>query len=281
MSDRYINMKNKKVILVTGASSGMGRDTVIKLLQRGHTVYAAARRTEKMKQLDMLGARVVKMDITHKTDCEKLIRQIEEEEGRLDVLVNNAGFGLYGAVEDTTIEDARYQFEVNIFGLARITQLALPMMRSQGSGTIINISSMGGKMYTALGAWYHATKHALEGWSDCLRIELKQFNINVVVVEPGIIATEFGNVVSKPMLQRSGHTVYGKLAKAVSEILDASYKKGDATPVGVLGKLIADIAEKKAPRTRYVKGKMAKPLIWIRKYMGDQIFDKALMSRIK
>lgn len=132
------------------------------------------------------------------------------------MLVNNAGFGCYGAVEDTPINDARYQFEVNLFGLARLTQLLLPKMREKGAGKIINMSSMGGKMYTPLGAWYHASKHALEGWSDCLRLELAQFGIDVVIIEPGAIKTEFGDVMAAPMLERSGSGAYSAIAQKMA-----------------------------------------------------------------
>jgi short-subunit dehydrogenase len=120
------------------------------------------------------------------------VDQINGGRGGVDILINNAGFGMCGAVEDTTLDDARYQFEVNLFGLACLTQLVLPHIREQRSGKIVNISSMGSKIYTLFGAWYHATKHAVEGWSDCLRIELQPFGIDVIVIEPGLIATEFG-----------------------------------------------------------------------------------------
>ena len=208
-------MKNQQVALVTGASSGIGKEIAKKLLQDGLVVYVAARRLEKMQDLEKLGAKALKMDITQEADITSVVEQISLEQGGVDVLVNNAGFGSYGAVEDTPIDDARYQFEVNLFGLAALTQKVLPYMREQGSGKIINISSMGGKIYTPLGAWYHATKHALEGWSDCLRLELEPFGIDVVIVEPGIINTEFGDVMTGPMMERSGNSAYAKLAKAM------------------------------------------------------------------
>lgn len=172
------------IILVTGASSGIGKATALRLLQQGHTVYVAARRLEAMQELQAHGAISLRMDITQEADIKAVVQRITQEYGGVDVLVNNAGFGMYGSVEETTIEDARYQFEVNLFGMARLTQLLIPSMRARGKGTIINLSSMGGKIYTPLGAWYHATKHAVEGWSDCLRIELQQFGIHVVVIDP-------------------------------------------------------------------------------------------------
>ena len=182
-------MKMNKVILITGASSGIGKETAKKLISEGHTVYVSARRVDKMDDLVQIGARSIKMDITIDEDIKNAVETVLKEKGRIDVLVNNAGYAIYGAMEDTSIEDARRQFEVNLFGLARITQLVLPSMRNEKSGTIINMSSMGGKIYIPFGSWYHGTKHALEGWSDCMRTELKDFGIKVVIIEPGGIKT--------------------------------------------------------------------------------------------
>ncbi|MCY4632312.1 MAG: SDR family NAD(P)-dependent oxidoreductase, partial [bacterium] len=168
-----------KIILITGASAGLGRETAVLLAEQGHTVYAGARRADRMADLAEVGITAVAMDVTTAGDTERAVNQVIEAEGRIDVLINNAGFGLYGPVEDIPLDDARYQFEVNIFGLAHLTQLVLPHMRAQGSGRIVNISSMVGKVFTPLGAWYIATKHALEGWSDCLRLEAAPFGIQV------------------------------------------------------------------------------------------------------
>jgi len=272
---------NKNVILITGASSGIGKITAMQLIKEGHIVYGAARRIEKMNDLIEEGGHAIQMDVTDETQMEQAVNQIINEQGKIDVLVNNAGYAIYGAVEDTTIADARRQFEVNIFGLARMTQLVLPHMRAAKSGKIINISSMGGKMYTPLGAWYHGTKHALEGWSDCLRLELKQFGIDVVIIEPGIIATEFGDVMTKPMLERSGKGNYSKLANAVAASTKESYEQGGGSSPNVIANVISKAVKSKKPKTRYVAGKMAKPLMFIRKYFGDRIFDKALMSQVK
>ena len=148
------------------------------------------------------------MDVTKTGDNERVVGRIIENEGRIDVLINNAGFGLYGPVEDIPINDARYQFEVNLFGLAHLTQLVLPHMRAHGSGRIVNISSMVGKIYAPLGAWYHATKHALEGWSDSLRLETAPFNIQVVLIEPGAIKTEFGGMIGPQLKKYLGNSAY-------------------------------------------------------------------------
>jgi NAD(P)-dependent dehydrogenase (short-subunit alcohol dehydrogenase family) len=235
-----------------------------------------------MEDLRALGAIPLKMDITVEEDVVAAVKQVQAMHGGIDVLVNNAGFGMYGSMEESTIDDARYQFDVNLFGMARLTQLALPAMRKKGAGTIINISSMGGKIYTPLGSWYHATKHAVEGWSDCLRIELAPFGIHVVIIEPGAIATEWGNVMLDPMLKRSGHGPYQALAQAMAKAMRSSYgKEGSASPPSVVADAILQAVRARRPKTRYVMGKLAKPLLFIRKYFGDRVFDMAIMSQAK
>jgi NAD(P)-dependent dehydrogenase (short-subunit alcohol dehydrogenase family) len=272
----------KKVILITGASSGMGKATALKLIEEGHVVYGAARRVEKMQDLVDKGGHALKTDMTDHDSIVKGVELVVREQGRIDVLVNNAGYAIYGAVEDTTMEDARRQLEVNLFGLAAITKEVLPLMRKRRSGKIINITSMGGKIYTPLGAWYHASKHALEGWSDCLRIETKQFGIDVVVIEPGLIATEFGEVMFQPMMDRSGKGPYANIVESLVKATEASYKKkGSTSPAFVIANIISKAVMAKKPKTRYVGGKMARPLMFMRKYLGDRIFDKAIMSQVK
>ena len=268
--------------MVTGASSGIGKATALQLIKEGHTVYGAARRVEKMQDLVDAGGNSLQMDVTVDADMEKGIAHIIEKEGRIDVLINNAGYAIYGSVEETSIDDARRQFEVNIFGLARVTQLVLPHMRQQGSGQIINVSSMGGRIYTPLGAWYHGTKHALEGWSDCLRLEVKQFGIDVVVIRPGAIATEFGDVMIGPMLERSGEGPYEAIAQSMANSVRDSYGKENASsPPSVIAKTISKAVNASKPKTRYTAGKLAKPLVFVRNYFGDRFFDWAISSQLK
>ena len=269
-----------QVILITGASSGMGRNSAIDLAREGHTVYGAARRLEKLKELESHGVRPIGMDITKEDQVRSAVEQVIAEEGRIDVLVNNAGFGMYGAVEDTSIDDARYQFEVNLFGLARLTQLVLPHMREQRHGKIINISSVGGRIYTPLGAWYHATKHALEGWSDSLRLETKEFGVDVVVVQPGLIETEFGDVLLDPMIERSGSGAYAELAHEIKRATEENYAGNNGSPSSVISRTIRRIVETNKPRTRYAVGKLAKPLLFMRKFLGDRMFDRVIMSQV-
>lgn len=269
-----------KTALVTGGSSGIGKETARRLAADGHKVYAAARRVEKMADLEALGITPLQMDITKDEDVVRVVDRIAAERGGIEVLVNNAGFATYGAMEDTSIDDARYQFEVNLFGLARLTQLALPYMREKRAGTIVNISSMGGKIYTPLGAWYHATKHALEGWSDCLRFELAPFGIDVVIIEPGLIKTEFGDVMVGPMLERSGKTVYASMAKRIAEATNNTYEGGAHSLPSVVSDAISDAVRAKRPKTRYAVGRMAQSSIWARTYLGDRAFDWVLRSRM-
>ncbi len=269
----------KKVAIITGASSGMGKSTAHNLKAQGYTVYGAARRVERMKDLEETGMKTLYLDLTEDASIEAAVNAVLEEEGRIDVLVNNAGYGSYGSVEEVPIEEAKRQFEVNLFGLARITQLVLPSMRQQGSGRIVNISSMGGKIYTPMGAWYHATKFALEGWSDCLRVELKQFGIDVVVVEPGGIQTEWGDIAMDGLKKISGEGPYADMVSKVVGGLEAS--KDKLTAVEVLGKEIAKAASENKPKTRYLKGYMAKPLVTLRRWLSDSMFDKLLLSQFK
>jgi len=209
----------KKIVLVTGASSGIGQATAVLLNKKGYLVYAAARRIEKMKHLEDQGIRTIKMDVTCDDEMVAGVDKIMQEQGRIDILVNNAGYGSYGAIEDVPLAEAHRQFEVNVFGLARLCQLALPHMRKNHYGKIVNISSMGGKLHTPLGGWYHSTKYALEGLSDCLRLEVQEFGVDVIIIEPGIIKSEWGDIAIDAMLNTSGHTAYCPLAQAEARMV--------------------------------------------------------------
>jgi short-subunit dehydrogenase len=270
-----------KIALITRASSGMGKSTAGILKNQGSKVYGVARRLEGMQDLKGEGVSIISLDLTKDESIVNCVNEIIEKEGRLDILINNAGYGSYGAIEDLSIEEAKRQFEVNIFGLARITQLVLPKMRENKYGRIVNISSMGGKVYTPLGAWYHATKHALEGWSDCLRLEVKPFGIDVTIVEPGGIKTHWGTIAAENLIKTSGVGVYSKFANKVADGMIKMYSSNSLTNVDALGSVIAKAATDKKPKTRYVKGYMAKPALMIRKWFGDRVFDKMIMSQFK
>ena len=271
----------KKVILITGASSGIGKDTAISLIKHGHIVYGAARRLEMMQDIIQAGGHAIKMDILKDRNIDDVVNQIINEQNRIDVLINNAGYGLWGAVETISIDEAKRQFDVNIFGLAYLTKKIIPFMREQKSGKIINMSSMGGKVYTPFGAWYHATKYALEGWSDCLRIELKSFGIDVILIEPGVIKTEFQDVMMDSTVERSIGTPYEKKLKALEKATQEMYARGIGSPPSTITKLIIKAINSHNPKRRYVGGLFAKPMLFIKKWFGDKMYEKAIMSQIK
>ena len=270
-----------KVILITGASSGIGKDAALSLIKQGHIVYGAARRISKMKDIVEAGGHSIKMDVLKKEDVDKAVDQVVDEQNRIDILVNNAGYGLWGAVETITIDEAKRQFDVNLFGLAYLTKKVIPLMRNQKSGKIINMSSMGGKVYTPFGAWYHATKYALEGWSDCLRIELKDFGIDVILIEPGVIKTEFQNVMMGSTLKRSLGTPYEKKIRALEKATEKMYARGLGSPPSIITKLISRAIDSQKPRRRYVGGLFAKPMLFIKKWFGDKLYEKAIKSQVK
>lgn len=271
-----------KVIVITGASSGIGKSAALEFLQCGHKVYACARRVEYMTDIVEFGASIHSVDVVNEEQVKNFIDHVIREEGRIDVLINNAGFGLYGAVEDITIERARYQYDVNIFGLAFITKCVLPHMRENRSGRIINISSVGGKVYTPLGAWYHSTKHALEGWSDCLRLELKQFGIQVVLIEPGIIKTDFGNIIANSVRNTSGDGPYSDMANKMIALSNDGYNAtGKGSDPVVVGKTIVKASLTSKPKTRYAVGHLSKLSLFGRWLLSDRMFDWVLLSQLK
>lgn len=271
-----------KTAIVTGASSGIGEATARRLRQLGFTVYAAARRIDRMAALERDGIRVASVDVTDDKSMEDLVERVIKETGRVDVLVNNAGYGSYGAVEDVPLDEARRQFDVNVFGLARLTQLVLPHMRARRSGRIVNVSSIGGKIYEPLGGWYHATKFAVEGLSDSMRVELAPFGIDVVVIEPGGIRTEWGGIAAGSALARSGHTAYGEQAKMVAGLLNAAEANPRLiSPPTVVADAIAKAVTARRPKTRYAVGGGAKPILFTRRVLPDRGFDRLLVAMLR
>jgi short-subunit dehydrogenase len=269
----------KKIILITGASSGMGKVGAKELINEGHIVYCAARTISKMKDLEEIGGMILEMDVSKPETLQEEVDKVISEQGKIDVLWNNAGYGLYGPVEQIPIETAKYQFDVNLFGLAQLTQLVLPHMREQKAGLIINTSSMGGKIYTPLGAWYHATKHAVEGWSDCLRLELKEFGINVVVLEPGLIETGFAAGVEHNFPKETQEGPYKRIVTSLLNSTQNGSMRG-SNPM-VIANTIKKIVNSKNPKTRYLVGRMAKPLVHMRRLLGDKGYDRVILSQIK
>jgi NAD(P)-dependent dehydrogenase (short-subunit alcohol dehydrogenase family) len=278
----YIQKRDKdmkKVALVTGASAGIGEATVTRLIQQGYTTYSAARRLDRMANLENLGAILLPLDLTDDSSIVRAVERIRTEQGRVDVLVNNAGYGSYGAVEDVPLDEARRQFEVNVFGLARLVQLVTPLMRQQGSGKILNVSSIGGKGWEPLGAWYHATKFAVEGFSDCLRMELNPFGIDVIVIEPGGVRTEWGQIALDTLQKASGHTVYGPQAEEKRALFLAA--ANSASHPDVIAREIVKAVQATRPKPRYVVGAHAKPLVFMSTFLPDRFNDWSMGSITK
>ena len=268
-----------RVALVTGASSGIGEQTALRLREADFEVYAVARRLELMQGLADAGVHVFAMDVTDDASMTSGIQRIIEEQGRIDVLVNNAGYGSYGAVEDVPIEEARRQFEVNVFGLARLTQLVTPHMRRVAAEPlaqrcrIVNISSVGGKFYEPLGAWYHATKFAVEGFSDSLRIELAPFGIDVVIIEPGPIRTEWNEISRASLTETSAGGAYEHQAEKVRRVLERADRAATASKPDVVAKKIVSAVLANTPRARYPVGRGAGTLVRARRLLPDAAFD--------
>jgi NAD(P)-dependent dehydrogenase (short-subunit alcohol dehydrogenase family) len=224
--------------------------------------------------------RTLALDLTEPAQIDAVAGCIEAELGAVELLVNNAGYGCYGAMEEIPIAEARRQFEVNLFGLAQLTQRLLPAMRAAGRGRIINVSSMGGRIYLGMGSWYHASKHALEGWSDCLRLELAPFGIAVVVIRPGLIGTEFASVAFEPMLHRSGNGPYGALARSVARALEHAYADHRCSSPELVADTILQACRARCPRTRYAPGRLARPLLLARWLLSDRAFDRLISLQL-
>ena len=268
--------KPRPVVLITGASSGIGHATALALAARGWIVYGAARRVDRMQELEAAGCQVIAMDVTDDASLRAGVDRIIREQRRVDVLVNNAGYGSYGALEDVPIDEAGRQFEVNVFGLARLSQLVIPTMRALGRGRIINVSSIGGRIYEPIGSWYHATKFAVEGLSDSLRIELAPHGIDVVIIQPGPIRTEWNSISRRSAEEYSGAGPYAAQARALVrnyERVDDSPASG--TPEDVAATIVR-AATARRPKTRYATPASAKIVVAARRLLPDRIMDLIL-----
>lgn len=269
---------DKKVILLTGASSGIGYQTAIDLAKAGHTVYAVARRTDRMKPLQALGVTTIHLDVTDEDECRQVVQKVLQREQRIDVLINNAGYGLYGAVEDLPMADARRVFDVNVLGMATMVKYVVPTMRRQRSGLIINISSIGGRVPTYLGSYYHATKFAVEGFSAALRMEVAPFGIKVVAFEPGGIKTEFGAVAAKRLEEVSKGGAYEEEGMITARGIRNQYSGNMLNPPTVISKALVRIVGSRCPRNRYLVGFMAKPIVAMHALLPTCLYNK-LMRR--
>ncbi|HAA14629.1 MAG TPA: short-chain dehydrogenase/reductase [Cytophagales bacterium] len=269
----------KKVIIITGASSGMGKDTALQLIQKSHIVYGGARRKEKMEELVQAGGHALALDVTDQASVAAAVEQVLREQNRIDVLWNNAGYSLTGAMETISYEEAKRQFDVNLFGVAEMSKAVLPTMRKQGTGTIINTSSIGGKMHMPLmQSWYLASKFALEGWSDALRMELEPYGIDVVLIEPGGVATEFMEVMSRDFLDKAKGTAYEEETARIAKGMAKMNTPKNMSPTSVVTDAVLKILDAKKPKTRYVVGKNAKMMLFMRSMLSDRRYDKLMRS---
>ena len=244
----------KQVILITGASSGIGYETAEALARKGHKVYGAARRTEKIAPLEALGVTAIRMDVTDEASLQAGVNAILEKEGRIDVLINNAGYGSFGAIETVPVEEARRQLEVNVFAMARLTQLVLPGMRANRHGRIINISSLAGRMTIPFGGWYNVSKYSVEAFSDALRMETMPFGIKVSIIEPGGIKTDWGTIAAGHLTENTKGTAYEQAAGREAAILRKGYSSNLLSSPSKVARKIVRAATSRRPRLRYRVG---------------------------
>lgn len=272
-------MSSPKTVLITGCSSGIGKATAARLAASGWTVYATARRPETLT--DLTTCRHLALDVTDEASMQAAVDAVLAESGRIDALVNNAGYSLTGAVEALDVADIRREFETNVFGLVRLTQLVLPAMRKQRSGRIVNIGSMGGKLTFPGGGAYHASKYAVEALSDALRFEVSGFGVRVVLIEPGLITTNFEDAALASMdLEADGP--YQAFNQAVAKATSDAYA-GPMAKFGGPPEAVADVVEKaltaKRPKPRYTVTPSAKASIAMRRVLGDRGWDVAMRAQ--
>jgi NADP-dependent 3-hydroxy acid dehydrogenase YdfG len=268
-----------EAVLVTGCSTGIGRATAVRLARSGRHVYATARRLESIEDLRGEGCELLELDVTDEASRAAAVASVEEREGAVGVLVNNAGYSQSGAIETVPLDDVRREFETNVFGLARMCQLVLPRMRAQRSGKIVNVSSMGGKVVFPGGGYYHATKYAVEAISDALRFEVAGFGVDVIVVEPGLIRTQFAETAATSLGEQGDHA-YAAFNAAVGAATIGAYERGGLGRLGGepddVAKTIDRAIRAPRPRTRYPVTPSARLVLLARRLLSDRLWDAAL-----
>ena len=271
-------MDRKRVALVTGASAGIGRAAALALSKRGWIVYGAARRSSLLEELAPQGVRPVVLDVTQSLARQAAIERIRQEEGRLEALVNNAGYGSFGSLEEVPLEEARRQLEVNLLAVAGLIQEVLPLMRQQGGGRIVNLSSVAGQIYAPLGGWYFASKHALEGLSDSLRLELKGQNIKVSLIEPGIIRSQWSDLALDSLQRYSGSGPYAGVCQRTLKFFRWMYASPWSSTPETIARVIVRALESKYPKARYAAPLDAKLMLILKKYLPDWAFELAVRA---
>lgn len=268
-----------KVVLITGASSGIGYTTAELLAKQGHKVYAGARREDRMEPLRALGVTPLTLDVTDRASCLAAAELVKSREGRIDVLVNNAGYGSFGPIEVVPLDEARRQFDVNVFGLAQMIQAVLPTMRDQRTGTVINISSVGGRVTSHFGDWYHASKYAVEALSDALRMEVREFGIEVSVVEPAGIKSEWGGIAADSLEKAGQGTAYAAQTKKSADGMRQQFSNPMfvADPI-TIAKTIGVAVNRRRPKARYLVGAAAKIFVFLHAILPARVFDAMMLK---
>jgi short-subunit dehydrogenase len=281
-----------KAVLITGCSSGIGRATALRLSRSGYKVYASARRPESIEALKQAGCETLALDVTDERSMRTAVDEVEQAEGAVGVLINNAGYSQSGAIETVSLDAARRQFETNVFGLIGLTQLVLPKMRGQRWGKIVNVGSMGGRLSFPGAGHYHATKHALEAVSDAMRYELRGFGIDVILLEPGLIKTEFGHAAAASVAQSqteapvvaegAGEDPYAQFNATVGAVTEGAYDG----PLRLLGsgpdrvaKVIERALRRRRAPTRIKITSSARILIATRRLLSDRTWDAAMRGQ--
>ena len=265
----------QQVVLVTGASSGIGRETAILLAKTGHVVYGAARRLEKLQELSKYGVIPLVLDVTKEYSCQNALQQILNQQGTLDILINNAGYGSYGAVEDVPLTEAQRQLDVNVFGAIQLTQMVLPLFRRQHRGRVIMISSIAGRLTGPFGGWYHASKYALEALSDALRMETAGQGIWVSIVEPGLVRTPWGHIAADHLAASARRGPYARLAEQAARGIHRLYDKKWLTSPADVAKTIFLAVNAAQPQARYLCGKDAYLLLALHTLLPTGLYDLA------
>ena len=269
-------------VLITGCSSGIGRATALEAASRGHRVFATARNRAGLEELAGLsGMAALPLDVTSSESIRRAVEEASARTGRIDALINNAGYAQYGAAEDLAAEDWRRQFDVNFFGAIEVTRAVLPGMRNARSGTIVNVSSVAGKIAIPFSAAYCSSKHALEAFSDALRVEVAPFGIRVVVVEPGPVSTRYMDRARAEVARiRSSPGPYSPFYANAERAMETDFQAGSVPPESV-ARVIVDAIESPIPRTRYRVGRMAKIFIPLRRLLSDRSFDRRMKKVLK
>lgn len=271
---------DRLVILLTGASSGIGYEAARLLAEKGHKVYGAARRTERIEPLRQYGVTPVALNVTSDASAKEAVDFVMHEEGRIDVLVNNAGYGELGPIETTSLDNAQRQLDVNVVGLGRMTQLVLPHMRNQRSGRIVNVASVAGHITFCFAGWYNASKYAVEALSDATRMEVKRYGIDVTIVEPGGVYSDWGRIAAGQLRKASDGTVYDEKAGRMAKVFEMMYGRNPYNMMTSARKAAAHVckaATSRCPKTRYAFGIGNASMRFLHTVMPARWFDGIIL----